>query len=549
MDAHLVEARSGAVVTARKLRLDIHSIIVPILVTIVAAVGIVLRGYGLSRGLWFDEAYSFWIARQPLLDVPRLLRVYDTHPPFYYALFHVWMAVAGHSEAVMRIPSALAGAALIPLTFLLARRLGGTSLGLLAAGMVAVSPYLIAASQEARMYPFLAVFTLGATYALLLGVEDGRRQHWVAYTGLMGLAVYTHHFALLVLLAHAVYVVMLWRRSLSLKRWLACGIVIVVLYLPLVPSLPLQVVTVRSWPSIRPPLRLSDLADVFALWSFGGGLFGTATYFRKGFYSGVIPETCVLSPLRFTDPSPPKVCLDQPAYPFIVLVPFVLLVLAGVSRLGRRGRLLVLACWLVPFLVVTLVSLQWNLFQKRYFSFLTPFFSVLVAAGVLQTIRMVRHVRPAAAAAGLLVVLSAYTIPALFAYFTAPPTHDWRAAAGYVRERASPEDVLLFMPAFTRLPFEYYYRGGQATVSINPREILEGRRAVGFRVESDSGAITALARRHPRMWIIAAAPIGVEGRRELFQRVSGSFREAAGAGFGYVYVFRWDSLRFTPGTR
>ncbi|MDQ7850716.1 MAG: glycosyltransferase family 39 protein [Armatimonadota bacterium] len=549
MDAHLVETRSDVVVAARKLRLDLRVIIVPLLVTTAAAVGVALRGYGLSKGLWFDEAYSFWIARQPLLDVPRLLRVYDTHPPFYYMLLHVWMAIAGQTEAAIRIPSALAGAVLIPLTFLLARRLSGATVGVLAAGIVASSPYLIAASQEARMYSFLGVFTLGATYALLLGLEEGRRRYWVAYAALMVLAVYTHHFALLVLLAHAVYLVATLRHGPALKWWLACVLVIVIAYLPLLPSLPPQVTTVRSWPSIRPPLRLSDLVDVLAMWSFGGGLFGTATYFRKGFYSGVIPETCVLSPLRFTDPSPPKVCLDQPAYPLLALIPFILLVLTGVSRLERRGRLLILACWLVPFLIVALISLQWNFFQKRYFSFLTPFFSVLVAAGILQTVHTVRHIRPVAAAAGLLAFLGAYTIPALFAYFTAPPTHDWRAAAAYVRQHASREDVLLFMPAFTRLPFEYYFHGDQATVSINPREILKGRQVVGFRVEADSRAIAALALRHPRLWIVAAAPIGVEGRHELLQQVPGSFREAAGVGFGYVYVFRWDSQRFTPATR
>ncbi len=549
MSTQFINPPSSSVIAAKGLRANMRALAAPIVATIVIAFGIALRAHAIAKGLWFDEAYSFWIARQPLLDVPRLLRMYDTHPPFYYMLLHAWMAIAGSGEAAMRIPSALAGAAAIPLIFLFARRLAGTAAGLMAAGIASASPYLIAASQEARMYAFLAVFTLGATYALLLAVEGGGGKHWLAYAVLMVLALYTHHFAVLVLLAHAVSMFALFRSRLAYKRWLACVLAIMVLYLPLLPGLPSQVATVRSWPSIRPPLRFSDVADVVALWSFGGGLFGTATYFRKGFYSDVIPETCVLSPLRFTDPSPPRVCLDQPAYPFVVLVPFLLLALAGATRLEKRGRLLVLASWLVPFIAVTLVSLQWNLFQKRYFSFLTPFFSVLVAAGVLQVARAARRVRPTAAAAGLLALVSAYTVPALYKYFSAPPTHDWRAAAAYVQERAAPEDVLLFMPAFTRLPFEYYFRGGQATVSINPREILQGRRAVGFRVEADREAITALARRHPRMWIIAAAPIGVEGRRGLFQQVLGSFREVAGAGFGYVYVFRWDSLRFGPGSR
>jgi hypothetical protein len=84
---------------------------------------------------------------------------------------------------------------------------------------------------------------------------------------------------------------------------------------------------------------------------------------------------------------------------------------------------------------------------------------------------------------------------------------------------------------------------------MNPQEILQGRRAVGFRVEADREMIADLARRHPRMWIVAAAPIGVEARHALLRQASGAFREVAGAGFGYVSVFRWDSDRASSGSR
>jgi uncharacterized membrane protein len=514
---------------------------VPVLLGGLVVAGVLVRAYGLSRGLWFDEAYSVFIARAPLAEIPRLLRSYDTHPPLYYVLLHLWMAIAGGSEAVLRFPSLVAGTVAIALTFLLGRRVGGSTTGFLAALFLATSPYAVAASQEARMYALLTAFTLGSTYTLCLALEHPLRRYWILYAALQGLALYTHHFALLVVLAHGAYVLLSVGRRAHARGWLASMVVAAILYLPWLPSLPAQVATVRSWPSIRPPLRASDIADVVALWSFGGGLFGTATYLHAGTYANVLPETCRLHPLRFTDPSPPSVCQPQPAYPLVPLVPFILLLLAGVAHLGG-GRRLVLWTWLLPFAVVTVGSLEWNLFQKRYFAFLTPFFAIILAAGVVRVARAAGRMRFPVALAATLAVPALYVTPALNGLLTAPPTHDWRGAADYLRLHARPGDVLLFIPAFTRLPFEYYYRGPHTTLTVNPREIVEGGRVVGFRTDDAAGApLQALARRRARLWVVAAAPIGVEARLALLRQTGGSFWESRHAAFGYLHLFQWDS--------
>ncbi|MDR7459039.1 MAG: glycosyltransferase family 39 protein [Armatimonadota bacterium] len=514
----------------------------PILLGCLVIVGVLVRAYGLSRGLWFDETYSVFIARAPLAEIPRLLRSYDTHPPFYYVLLHLWMAVAGESELVLRLPSLVAGAVAIALTFLLGRRVGGSMNGLLAALFLAASPYAVAASQEARMYALLTAFALGSTYTLCLALEHPLRRHWILYAALQGLALYTHHFALLVVLAHGAYVLLSVGSRAHARAWLASMVVAALLYLPWLPSLPAQIATVRSWPSIRPPLRPSDIADVFALWSFGGGLFGTATYLHAGAYANVLPETCRLVPLRFTDPSPPSVCLPQPAYPLVALLPILLLLLAGMTHLRTGERRLLLWTWLLPFAAVTVVSLEWNLFQKRYFAFLTPFFAILLAAGVVRVARAVGGMRFPVALAVTLAVPALYVAPALNGLLTTPPTHDWRGAADYLRLQAGPGDVLLFIPAFTRLPFEYYYRRPHTILTVNPQEIVEGGRVVGFRTgDALSVPLQALARHRTRLWVVAAAPIGVEARLALLRQTAGSFRESRHAGFGYLHLFRWDS--------
>src|SRR3990172_6345323 len=187
-----------------------------------------LRLWGLGhKSLWFDEAYSVYIARQALEEIPRLLRLYDTHPPLYYVLLHLWMGVAGEGEVAGRVPSVVASLAAIGLTYLLGRRLAGEGVGLLATVLLAASPFQVTGAQEARMYPFLMLFGGGASYALWLALAEGRRRHWIAYVLCMVLALYTHHFGVLLLVAHGVYVVGVHRDWQAMRAWLLAVAVIV----------------------------------------------------------------------------------------------------------------------------------------------------------------------------------------------------------------------------------------------------------------------------------------------------------------------------------
>lgn len=310
---------------------------------VLGAIGlIVLAGLGMrllgldSKSLWFDEAYSVFIGDQPLGQIFRLLRAYDTHPPLHYLLLHFWMPVYGYDDASVRLPSAIASLGVIFLTFLMGRRLGGDRLGLVAAAFLAFSPFQIIVSQEARMYPFLALFAVGASYALWLGLEEGRRRHWAAYAVLMLLALYTHHFAALIVLAHALYVVAFGRRE-GFVTWLRWMVLVAVAYLPLAPVIFTQLASARGWPDFRPPFGLRALTDLLGLLSFGGGLFGMGTYFRRGTLA-----------LGYQGP---------------LLLPFILLVVGGAAYLtGWRRRVFVLGYWLVPVLALSAVSLRWNMF-------------------------------------------------------------------------------------------------------------------------------------------------------------------------------------------
>ena len=56
----------------------------------------------------------------------------------------------GDSTVLVRLPSLVLGTAAIPVVFLLGRRVAGTRVGLFAAAILALSPFAIFYSTEAR---------------------------------------------------------------------------------------------------------------------------------------------------------------------------------------------------------------------------------------------------------------------------------------------------------------------------------------------------------------------------------------------------------------
>ena len=81
--------------------------------------------------------------------------------PLYYLLVRPWISV-GKSEFVLRFFSTLWATISIPLIARLGYRLGGARVAVLAAFMLAVSPFHIWYAQEARTYTLLVAVMIVA---------------------------------------------------------------------------------------------------------------------------------------------------------------------------------------------------------------------------------------------------------------------------------------------------------------------------------------------------------------------------------------------------
>ena len=108
--------------------------------------------------LRWDEAFSVWFGQMGLVE-GTIKTADDIHPPLYFWLLHVWLRLAGISEFAIRALSVFLGlltiAVVHSLTLHLSRRKLAAALAVL---LITLSPFHIAWSQDARMYPLVTMF-------------------------------------------------------------------------------------------------------------------------------------------------------------------------------------------------------------------------------------------------------------------------------------------------------------------------------------------------------------------------------------------------------
>ncbi len=166
-----------------------------------------------AQSIWFDEGWSADAAGQPTLQAA--VAADPTNPPLYYLLLNLSSRVFGDSLFALRWVSVLFGLLAIPLTYQLAWRLFDTRAGVYAAFLVAFSPLLWWASQEARMYSLLAALLLAAAIGWYQLLGRPARWAWLAvWGGELGL-LYAHNTGPVVALWLNVVTVIAWGFQLS----------------------------------------------------------------------------------------------------------------------------------------------------------------------------------------------------------------------------------------------------------------------------------------------------------------------------------------------
>lgn len=156
----------------------------------------------------------------------------DTHPPLYFVLAYLWMKLFPSEGGLVslfaaRSLPALIGAASIPCAYILGRVAFRSPLvGHLAAAMMAVSPYGIFLSQEARHYSLAALWVTASLTCLVIATRHIQNRTplpiWIAFlwVGINALGIATHYFFALTLCTEAIVLIFLaWHQKQTSSKY------------------------------------------------------------------------------------------------------------------------------------------------------------------------------------------------------------------------------------------------------------------------------------------------------------------------------------------
>jgi mannosyltransferase len=158
------------------------------------------------QSFWYDEAFTpVHVLHASLSATLRSVAHSENSPPLWYVLEWLFSRVLGSGEVALRLLSALAGIATVPVAWAIGRELSDRRAAILCAAIVAVNPLFVWYSQEARVY---ALFVLTASIAMLCFLRaqaEPAPRRMAAFALAGAAALCTHYFAVFLLAPMALW--------------------------------------------------------------------------------------------------------------------------------------------------------------------------------------------------------------------------------------------------------------------------------------------------------------------------------------------------------
>jgi hypothetical protein len=208
------------------------------IVGVLTALALAVRLAGIDESLFGDELFTMHVTAP---DTPggvlREVRAPDTEvsPPLFFLLSWAARRLGDPDYTWVRAPSLLLGTATVPLVYALGVRTVGRRAALVGAALMALLPFGIFYSTEARPYATLAFLLTLSTLALTVAVRTGRRKWWLLYALAAVAALYAHYTGIFVVGAQALWALLVYRERRR-ELVLATGVAAIA-YLPWLPYL------------------------------------------------------------------------------------------------------------------------------------------------------------------------------------------------------------------------------------------------------------------------------------------------------------------------
>jgi 4-amino-4-deoxy-L-arabinose transferase-like glycosyltransferase len=436
-----------------------------------------------APSLWYDEAYTWWVATQvsPQHSIASSLR--EIIPPFTYVLWRGWAAVAGTSEFALRAPSALLSIVGIAAAARIVWRLTRRRRGVIAAlALFAIAPPLLWAAREVRMYGPLLALTLCAEMALLevlFGAPEHRRRWAWLWGATMCAALYTLVLAGFWLLGQGLFV--LW---MLIRR----------------PS------KAFSQEDRRVVIRALVVPTALALLLYLPWLMGAAQHLgeNRGYWAGHLPPAAfVRSTLRGV-----TVGKFLPADMGAALGGGIVILAALTLALTRHipwAGLYPLLTTIPPLTILCYIYRDLPKWAPRHAALFAPapLLTLAIAWSATATLPARRRWRRLATA--LLAMITLATGGVLLradANLLLNPAYahdDWRGVAAYVRAHRQPDDIVIIETGAVA-PTWYYYAGAEQTLPLPPDDLLDVENVLHYT--DTAPLLTDALREASGVWVV-----------------------------------------------
>jgi len=427
-----------------------------LLLTLVTLAGAWLRLFHLgTKSLWLDEGATVTLAR---MAWPQFVHVWwygeASFQGAFFLLMRVWLHL-GPGEFWVRLPAAIFGIASIPLIYLLARKLVGVVPALAAAAIFAFSPTHVYYSQEARSYTMTILLVLVSSWFFVRAVEQNRETDWALWTLFSVMAVYSHTFASLVMVAQACSL-FFHKKPTPWGRLIVHALVILAMCAPgltYVLRVPPEAVAFHGMPKPTPKQLLH-----LALFLGGSG--------EKFILSAVLWIAAVVAIRR-----------------------------AGKDNAapGSFWRGMLIISWAsIPILLTGLASLFHPVFVQRYMIFSLPAAVMLASRGMVALPKRRLGL-------WLVIALCVASVPNIFIRYR-KPREDWRNATNVILASAQPGDAVVIYPFYAIVGFDYYRQLDPHTPAL--RVFTQPYYGVGDNDETLLRALSSDSRGFRHVWVM-----------------------------------------------
>lgn len=370
-----------------------------------------------------DEAQSLWQTSRGITDIITIVAG-DVHVPLYHLLLHFWILYLGNTVPAARALSLAFYLASIPALYFLGKLAYTGRIGLCAAFLFSISPFMNWYGNEIRMYTLFTFFVIVNQYFFIRIFKDAEtNEHvWIGYILTAVAGIFSHYFFFLSLAAQMVFYFL--RRDLfptgSLKRFALSAAVVVGAFAPW----GWYVFHLGQAGFEKPVLSMPTSVDLFS--TFSQFLFGFQNDTLNTLFLSLWPITVIFG--LFTLRRSHRMTPETEYFVTTILVSF------AIAFFGS-------------FLVAPV-------FVSRYLIFTVPSLYIVLASlfnNYSQYFARIAHYS--------LAMLMLFALGLEILSPATPVKENYAEAASYLTTHATAQDVIVLSAPFTVYPVQYYYRG------------------------------------------------------------------------------------------